>query len=298
MKKILVPLDGSELAQSVLPYVAELARCTGAEVELLSAVSEVALWDPNASVVAWSREEQLALGYVESQREGLESNGVKATSHVLRGEPADVIIEEASKTDADLIALSTHGRSGISRWLFGSVTGRVLESTEKPVLVVRPPEEDPGGAIRRILVPLDGSPLAEQVLPLVEEVASACKAKVSVMQAVPPLTAYPGFEAYAPTAMGEVLEDMQARSREYLSKMVDRLKGKKIEAEALTSAALPTEAILAAADQSDADLIAIATHGRSGLGRVVLGSVADAVIRGSHRPCLVVRPKEEEAAGN
>lgn len=293
MKTILVPLDGSELAHAVLPYVAELARRTGAEAELLVAVSDVALWDANATVVAWEREEELALGYIESQREALEANGVKARTRVVRGEPGKAIVDAAAKSSADLIALSTHGRSGISRWLFGSVTGRVIESCDVPLLVVRPPEEHPGGDIKKILVPLDGSPLAEGVFPLVEEVAKACESSVVVMQAVPPLTAYPGFEGYAPTAMGEVLEDMQARSREYLAGTVERLKGKGIEAEALTSAALPTEAILSAADQTDADLIAIATHGRSGLGRAVLGSVADSVIRRSHRPCLVVHPKEE-----
>lgn len=293
MKNIVVPLDGSELAESVLPYVAELARCTGAEVEILVAVSDVALWDANATVVAWEREEELALGYIESRREGLESNGVKAKSTVVRGDPAKAIVETASKVGADLIALSTHGRSGITRWLFGSVAGRVLETSETPLLVVRPPEKDhPGGEIKKILVPLDGSPLAESVFPLVEELAKDCGASVVAMQAVPPLTAYPGFEGFAPTAMGEILEDMQARSQKYLADVVDRLQGKGLSAQALSSTSMPTEAILAAADEADADLIAIATHGRSGLGRVVLGSVADAVIRQSHRPCLVVHAKE------
>lgn len=293
MKKILVPLDGSDLAESVLPYVAELARCTGAEAQILIVVSDVALWDANATVIAWEREEELALGYIESQREALESNGVKTTSRVVRGDPAKAIVGAAAEEDADLIALSTHGRSGISRWLFGSVAGRVLETTETPLLIVRPNEEEPpGGAINKMLVPLDGSPIAESVFPLVEELAKDCKAKVVAMQAVPPLTAYPGFEGFAPTAMGEVLEDMQARSHKYLADIVARLKDRGLEAEALSSTAMPVEAILAAADEANADLIAIATHGRSGLGRVVLGSVADSVIRRSHRPCLVIHAKE------
>lgn len=292
MKKILVPLDGSPLAESVLPYVAELARCTGAEVQLLIAVSDVALWDANATVVAWEREEELALGYIEAQREALESNAVKATTKVVRGDPAQAIAN-AAKDGADLVALCTHGRSGISRWLFGSVAGRVLENSETPCLIVRPPEKDGrGGAIEKILVPLDGSPLAESVLDEVEPLAKTCGAKVVVMQSVPPLTAYPGVEAYAMSAVGEVMDDLQAKSKEYLGGVVERLKSKGLDAEAVTSNDLPTEAILAAADATDADLIAIATHGRSGLGRVVLGSVADGVIRRSHRPCLVVRPKE------
>jgi len=295
MKKILVPLDGSPLAESVLPYVAELARCTGAQVELLIAVSDVALWDANATVIAWDREEELALGYIESQREALESNGVNAISKIVRGDPAQAIIGAAAEDGSELIALSTHGRSGISRWLFGSVTGRVLENSKAPLLIVRPPEKDhPGGAIRKILVPLDESELAESVLTPVEELARECGSTIVVMQSVPPLTAYPGVEAYAVSAVGEVLDDLQAKTREYLGGLVEKLKSKGLSAEALTSTALPTEAILAAADQAEADLIAIATHGRSGLGRVVLGSVADAVIRRSHRPCLVVHPVAEQ----
>lgn len=293
MKKILVPLDGSHLAESVLPYVAELARCTGAPVEIVIAVSDVALWDATATLVAWEREEELALGYVESQREALESNGVKAKTVVLRGDPAKSIVEASAQDGSELIALSTHGRSGISRWLFGSVAGRVLETTTAPLLIVRPPEKDhPGGEIRTILVPLDGSKLAESVLPQVEELGKQCGSKIVVMQAVTPLTAYPGVEAYNLSAMSEVLDDMQTKSRGYLAGLAQRLKAKGLEAEALSTTALPTEAILAAADEVDANLIAIATHGRSGLGRVVLGSVADAVIRRSHRPCLVVHPTE------
>lgn len=293
MKKILVPLDGSPLAESVLPYVAELARCTGAEVEIVTAVSDVSLWDPIATAVAWEREEELALGYTESQREGLESNGVKATTKVVRGDPAKAIVSAAAEDGSELIALSTHGRSGISRWLFGSVTGRVLENSKAPLLIVRPPEMDhPGGAINKILVPLDGSELAERVLPMVEELAKDCGSTIVLMQAVPPLTAYPGVEAYAASAVGEVLTDMQKKSKEYLNGLVAKLEGKGLKAAAVSTTSLPTESILTAADEVDADLIAIATHGRSGLGRFVLGSVADAVIRRSHRPCLVVHPTE------
>lgn len=293
MKKILVPLDGSPLAESVLPYVAELARCMGAKVELLIAVSDVALWDANATVIAWEREEELALGYVESQREGLASNGVKATSNIVRGDPARAIVAAAAQDGSELIALSTHGRSGISRWLFGSVAGRVLEESEAPLLIVRPPEKDhAGGPIRKILVPLDGSPLAESVLAQVEPLAKDCGSTIVVMQAVPPLTAYPGVEAYTLTAVGEVLDDMQTQSQGYLAGIVKRLKAKGISAEAVSATSMPTEAILTAADEAGADLIAIATHGRSGFGRAVMGSVADSVIRRSHLPCLVIRPKE------
>jgi nucleotide-binding universal stress UspA family protein len=193
------------------------------------------------------------------------------------------------------VAISTHGRSGITRWLLGSVAGRVIETTRVPVFVVRPPDKHPGGAIRKILVPLDASTLAESVLPLVEKLAADHGASVTVMQSVPPVSAYSGFEYAAPTAMAEILEDMQAQSRTYLAGVRDRLREKGIEVDAITTGALAVESILSTADEIGADLIALATHGRTGLGRVVLGSVTDSVIRRSHLPCLVVHPDEEPA---
>jgi nucleotide-binding universal stress UspA family protein len=296
LSKILVPLDGSDLAESVRPYVIELALRSDAEVLLLIAVSDVALWDANATVVAWEREQELALGYIENQRDAIASAGVNVSTKIVRGDAAISITKAIDEEGVDLVALSTHGRSGITRFLLGSVAGRVIENTSVPVFTVRPPDKHPGGAINKILVPLDGSALAESILPLVEKVAADHEASIVLMQSVPPVTAYTGFEYAAPTTVTHILDDMQKQSRAYLTGVTDKLRGKGLDVEAATSGSLPTEAILTAADDHGVDLIALATHGRSGLGRVVLGSVADSVVRRSHLPCLLIHPDEKVAS--
>ena len=296
LSKILVPLDGSDLAESVLPYVIELAKRSSAEVLLLIAVSDVALWDASATVIAWEREQELARGYIESQGEALTSATVNVRTKVVRGDPARAIARAVDEEGIDLVALSTHGRSGITRWLLGSVAGRVLETTAVPVLTVRPPEKRPNGAIHRILVPLDGSTLAESILPLVEKLAADHEATIVLMQSVPPVAAYSGFEYAAPTTLNKILGDMQAESRRYLSEISDKLREKGLTVEAVTTGSLPAEAIISTADDHAVDLIALATHGRSGLGRVVLGSIADSVVRRSHLPCLLVHPNEQTAS--
>lgn len=110
LSRILVPLDGSEHAESVLPYASELALRSGAEVVLLIAVSDVALWDANATVIAWDREQELAAGYIEGKREALEAAGVNVRTKVARGDPSRTIIKAVSDEGIDLVVLSTHGR--------------------------------------------------------------------------------------------------------------------------------------------------------------------------------------------
>lgn len=291
IKTILVPLDGSELAEQVLPYASELARRAGAELLLLTSIQPVGIWDATATAINWEREERLARDYLEAQKVRLEADGVKIRVQHRHGEAAAGILETAEEEDISLIAISTHGRSGISRWLFGSVADRIVQNSHIPLLMIRPDDKtEPRTVFERILVPLDGSEVAASVLPFVEEAAKLFGASLVLYHAVPPVSAYPGFETVNPQIDGKVLTEMQDQAKDLLSRAAREIEDRGVHATVAVSIDLAVDGVLRAAKETGADLIAIGTHGRSGLGRMVLGSVANAVMRRSELPCLLVHP--------
>ncbi len=294
-KRILVPLDGSKTAEAVIPFAREIASRCGAELLFVTVVQEPSVWDAALSLQVLKREAEIAADYLATVEKHVSSEGQTVATQVLDGNAAEAVLAAADDRGADLIAISTHGRSGISRWLFGSVATRILEHASVPLLVLRPKEgEDrgaPGPVVKKILVPLDGSELASSVLPVVEEFAKTMGASLVLYHSVAPLSAYPGFESVGAAALGEAVEEMQRQAREILTRAAEEVKSRGVEATTISAIATAANGVLKAADELDVDLIAIATHGRSGLGRVVLGSVADAVIRRSADvPCLVIRP--------
>lgn len=292
-KKILVPLDGSETAEAILPFVEEIALRASAEIVLMTAVQPVAVWDTTVTVTVLENEESSAVDYLKQVMAKIPG---KQRCHVVRGEAAEAILEAADEEAADLIAIGTHGRSGLARWLFGSTAGKVLERAKVPVLFLRPKTgEDkgaPGAVVKKILIPLDGSDLAASILPPVEEFAKMMGASLILIHAITPITALPGFETQAPAAV-TILDELQKHAQEFLAKLVADVKARGVEATGLVTIDEPVHAILEAADETKVDLIAVATHGRGGLGRAILGSVADGVVRRSADvPCLVLRATE------
>jgi nucleotide-binding universal stress UspA family protein len=296
LKKILVPLDGSELAEGVLPYAIELARPAKAQIVLVTAIQQLGVWDATLSLQVIEREEQLAQAYLDNQLRSVPKD-VRPSVRLARGPAAEAILQVAAEEKADLIAMSTHGRSGVARFLFGSVPDRILRSSEVPLLIVRPDEEEApqkkAVSFKRILVPLDGSKTAESILPFVEELAKGLGASLVLFHAITPIAAYPGFEL-APVGAAQLITEMEGQAKEILQRAAAEVKSRGVKAEMTVAVDVAVDGILAAAEERSADMIAIATHGRGGLGRVVLGSVADGVVRRSHRPCLVIRAQEEE----
>lgn len=294
-KKILVPLDGSETAEAILPFVQEIAKHTQGQIVLVTSVQQTGVWDATLSLQVLDKEEQVAQDYVKNKAAAL---GPNVTARVTRGEAAEAILTVAEDEKADLIGISTHGRSGFTRWLFGSVATKILETSPVPVLFLHPKEgEDkgaPGPAIKKVLVPLDGSPEAMSVLPIVEEFAKTMGASLVLFHAVAPIASYPGFEAAAVTGVGDVLNDLQEQAKQILTKTAQEVKSRGVDAKAAIVIDTATDGVLRAADELKVDLIAIGTHGRGGLGRMVLGSTADSVVRRSADvPCLVVRSKAD-----
>lgn len=286
IERILVPLDSSELAEAVLPYVEQLAARTGAGVRLLTVVRNEA-------------ERGQASAYLQAKRDQLRAQAMEVSVSVAPDGEAETILAEADAWNVDLIAMSTHGRSGVLRWVFGSVADKVVHGSSRPLLLVssRPPRERPAEIkIERILVPLDGSELSLTVLPYVEDLAKALGASLVLFNAVIPLDIYPGTEV-APARVGSILDDLMAQAQSFLTTVEKECEGRGVKARSIATIGFPVDEIGRVATEVGASLIALASHGRSGLRRWVMGSVADGVVRRSSLPCLMVRPQGLKAEG-
>jgi nucleotide-binding universal stress UspA family protein len=292
IKRVLVPLDGSELSESILPFAAEIAERAGAEILLVTAVQPVGVWDATATAINWEREEKAAKDYIRTVEQRMTAQGHNVRSRAFSGDAAEVILDAAEKEEADLVTMTTHGRSGVMRWLLGSIADRVVQHARVPVMLVRTAEGQPlpSPAAERILVPLDGSETAAGALPFVKDYAELFDASLILFHAVSPVGTYPGFETANAQIVGDLLDTMQKEAEEMLAETAKKLKSEGLKVETAVTLSLAADGILEAAEKSKAGLIAIGTHGRSGITRAVVGSVANAVLRRSKLPCLLVHP--------
>lgn len=278
--RILVPLDGSKLAEQVLPYVRSISSAMKCPIELLSVFRPASAELSNPYQGLYLHQIDVSFhdqskDYLDSVKASMYDMHVPIICNVQQGAaPASWIVSEAEKEEGTLIAMSTHGRSGISRWVLGSVTDKVLHATNMPLLVVRSTEDEEEDAIRDvdldcIIVPLDGSSLGEQSLPFASDLSKSLDLTVNLIRVEPRET---------------------KKARDYLAKVKERLQEDGVSAVSdLIINSHPAAAIVDLARDTPSNLVAITTHGRSGLGRWVLGSVADRVVRHSGDPVLVVR---------
>jgi nucleotide-binding universal stress UspA family protein len=283
---IIVPLDGSAVAESILPAVEQVARLSDNAVQLVH-------------VVDMAGSESAAQQYLDSVAARLSGSGAIVTTSLLAGHPAEAIIQAGGA--ADMIAMATHGRSGIGRWVHGSVADKVLRGATVPVLLVRANAAGPvvSPSFKTLVVPLDGSPLAEQALPLACTIAKAAGAGLVVIESVyiSEVGIAGGFPGDYGALMSAELAIQTARdgATEYLNDVVGRLHAEGLTATPIISLTPPADAILDAAEQHQAGLIVMSTHGRGGVGRWVFGSVADRVLRAATIPVLLVRATESPA---
>jgi nucleotide-binding universal stress UspA family protein len=298
-RHMLVPLDGSELAEVVFPYAGEIAA--NLKLEQLTLLHVIPPEEEN--LVA------LHKGYIERaaetvgnlcrdmQRtkgagaEKVQSRGVLATGH-----PAEEILRYVGDNGVDLILMATHGRTGIQRWTMGSIADKVLRTSKVPVWLVRaglPPEiVHDYLPIRKILVPLDGSELAASILPHGEAVARQSDAgliEVTLLAVCDP-TLPDTYYAPAPYNWDEQVKGWKHRDEQYLAEIEKRLKDSGLNVRSEVLIGKPAETIVEYASEKRISLIVMSTHGRSGLGRWVFGSVAEKVLQGVTTPILLVRP--------
>ena len=225
--------------------------------------------------------------------ERLANKGVTVETVLVPGHVAEEILDYAKNYGCDLIAMCTHGRSGMKRGLIGSVTDEVVRGAEVPVLAVGPnglEGKHLDGGIKRIAVPLDGSSLAEEVLPHVERLAEEMSLEVVLLRVVRMTPWVYGGHEIAPLDLTEVEESLELEAKEYLEAIGERFTAKGIKNRREVLNGIPWDRIITYAKESDDTMVGISTHGRSGLPRLVLGSVADMVIRSLDTPALIVRP--------
>ncbi|MFH1381447.1 MAG: universal stress protein [Chloroflexota bacterium] len=308
-KKILVPLDGSELAEEVFTYAKELAGRLNLDVVLLHVSSS----DERDSLPMRQAYIEQRAGIIERDLEKARPKGTKAGGElpevhgeVVAGYPPEEILRYADEHDVDLILLATHGRSGQTRWALGNVADKVLRTTKVPVWLVHSgiPEEIvyDKWPTRRVLVALDGSELAEAVLPHAEEWAikrGPERVEVVLLRVCEPLampTYYTPELSGLPLRWGEYeqqeIDRCKQESQEYLAALVNKLAEKGITARSEVLFGKAAEEIINYANKNPFNLIIMATHGRSGVGRLVYGSVAASVLQGVMRPLLVVKPQQ------
>jgi nucleotide-binding universal stress UspA family protein len=295
--RILIPLDGSKTAENVLPYARTLANTLKIPVELIGVVDIGAL--AGHLVAEKARYLDVIIAEAEaSSRVYLERVGrtfptEKVAYSVQRGIPAEAIIERAGSDKNTLIAMATHGRSGINRWLLGSVTEKVLRGASNPLLLVRATEEaktEGEAPLKSVIVPLDGSPLAETVLPTVVEISKKLSLEIILFRAYNiPYNVYAG-EGYYAVNLDDLLEGVREEASDYLEKKSEELKKQGAEkVSCVVKQGLSADEIISFGKKTPDNLIGMCTHGRSGVKRWVLGSVTETVVRHCGEPVLVIR---------
>jgi nucleotide-binding universal stress UspA family protein len=297
--RMLIPLDGSKLAENVLPYARALARALDLRIELLSVVDtmdfaktthagHVRDFDP--IIEAAVREGEQYLENVARSFTGMTVDNCV----VEQGQADQIIVEKAARDKETLIGMATRGRSGIHRWLMGSVAEKVLRGATNPLLLVRGDEEGKSegvATLKSIIVPLDGSKRAEAVLPPAMDLSKKLSLEIVLTRAYQlPLSAYPGADAAYIPNQDAFLTAVRGEANAYLEAKVNEVRGNGIEkVSAILLVGSGADEIIDLARTTPDNLIAMCTHGRSGVKRWALGSVTEKVVRHSGDPVLVVR---------
>lgn len=291
---IVVPLDGSQLSESILPLARTLARARDADLLLLN----VSTWHPSYE----PRIPTADGGFIRAERylndlaEQFRGPGLAVTVQVTKGDPATETQRIATEVNAALIAIATHGASGPSRLALGSTADKLIQIATSPLLLRRPRKAeglDADGTIRHLVVPLDGSPLGEAALAQAEALATALNVPLHLVQIAPSqATLMAGLDPYVGYYDPGIFEALQKAAAGYLAAKAAELAKRGLTVDTTVLVGSPASQIIDHAESLPHSIVAMSTHGRGGLSRWVLGSVADRVVRASHTPVLLVRAKK------
>jgi nucleotide-binding universal stress UspA family protein len=307
IRTVMVPVDGSPFAEHALPAALAIARRGDGRLRVVR-VHEIF---PPAYGGSPSLAERVDEAIMDRERVDLDDVARRlppsfpVTTELLDGEIVPALARRAA--ECDLVVMSTHGHGPLVRFWLGSVADELMRVLPVPLLLVRPvpipPDLTGGVTFRQILVPLDGTPAAEQILAPVADLAKLFGAAVLLTRVVKPLLIErpaPAEEAAGKkvrTLLDELREEQhaeQARAESYLGAVAGRLAGQGLTVRSrILVAEQPAGAMLREAEIGGADLIALATHGRHGLPRLLVGSVADKLIRASNLPVLTLHRQDQ-----
>ena len=298
-KKIVIPLDGSLLAEQALSFLPRFVSPLQTHIDLVCVVQPwvYALGMSEATPVSVINDlHENWQAYLNQQKVFLEGLGYTVQPHVLDGDIAAEILALAAKENADLIVMSTHGRSGFRRLALGSVAERVLHNATIPLLLVRE-----GAAlhttnpIEHLLVPLDGSSFAERSIPLAVELSTQTGATLTMLRVVQDLDAQNKQIIFkSEEAAEEAVTQWKLLATRYLDELAKGIKAEGVKVSSMVLSGDPENLIGTIAETLPADLIVMSTHGRSGVSRWVYGSVANKVLRTASCPVLLVRNEVDE----
>jgi nucleotide-binding universal stress UspA family protein len=288
-KRLLVPLDGSELAERAVPYAQTIAKTMGSEITLFT-----------VSIASVEQLDRPMKAYLELKAKELQARGIKVSSAVAYGTVPDEIVGFADKNNIDLIIISTHGYSGIKRWVLGSVARKVLYGTSVQVLLIKSKALKVSKVeLKKLMLPLDGSPFSESPIPFIRQLTKDSRAEIFLtVVCEPPLVPSYGDHPINPTwekHRDEVWLEAKKQAAEYLQKIEAVLKkqGMKVKSQVLPGElGRVAETLLQAADKDRIDLITMATHGRSSVSRWVYGGTANRIVEQSIQPVLLIRPSK------
>jgi len=295
--KILVPLDGSELAEVTLWYAEGLAGRMRSAITLLFVLSPEDLTS-QYMYDCYLKELVKRTGVnAEKRGEGKRDGEIKVEYEILKGDAAEEIVDYANKARINLIIMSTQGRSGVRRWTLGNVANKVLRATGKPVLLIRAKGAKPDvyrGRLDKVLVPVDGSKESESILRYVTYMATKLDLEVTLFHIWVRETESITLGAEALRQLGQLRKTKEG----YIKRIETGLKRKGVNVnsvfkEVLTGGA--AEEIIKLAEEGDFSLVAMSTHGRAGVGRWIFGSNAEKVLEEGSTPLLLVRPIKRKA---
>ncbi|TFG45965.1 MAG: universal stress protein [Dehalococcoidia bacterium] len=283
LNQVVIPLDGSDDAEITLPYGMELARLFGSKLHLLS-VDESGGADTTNLYQSYLAQLDTRL------KEKYPDLADTWQTYLQKGKATDEIPRFIHDQSIDMLILAAHGASGRGASQVGKTANKILTSTEKPVLLVKSPAPEQKPLIRRILVPLDGSGIGQAAINLVASIAPTLKAEVILIQVVEPVRYMPSIDGLGAYTLPINDAEIEEEATGFLNRRAEELRIKGITVSTVVKTGAPTEIVLNYAAENSIDLIAMSTHGLSGLSRWVFGSVTEKIMQYGTIPVLVVRP--------
>jgi nucleotide-binding universal stress UspA family protein len=300
IRSILVPVDGSKFAEQAIPIASAIAKRARSKIKLVLVHRQLEEVVPLAigrdyidSRLAMQKSDSEYLRALAARFR--EPMGLKLSTAMLKGSVAKALGEYVKEMSPDLVVMTTHGSGGLRRAWLGSVADELVRTLTIPILLLGPCEGSPDltSNFSKIVVPLDGSPLAEAVLEPAAAFARLWDADIRLVRIVSAsalslglsLDSYSGYE-------DQFTDNRKEAAQKYLDQVAELLakQGIRVSGTTVTGSGV-AEALLDLVRSEDAKLVALATHGRGGLGRLVLGSVADKLVRAAEVPILVYRPR-------